>query len=223
MRNTFVVAAIAACSLASPAVAADTITFNGMPAEGWQYGAGNNYAPSNTAVLTTDTGSQLSLRLHTPGNVAAPSDASGVYTFALGTPAFNFDFGLDQALTPYGVGDLTNPLVTLTNLLTGQTTSFNPLLLPDNWQGTGANFGDIQNSERTSFGFLSGLGYDPSINNTYSVNLSAGGRSLTTYAQIGAGAGAVPEPATWVMMLVGFGGIGFQMRRKRPQMPAQIA
>jgi hypothetical protein len=28
-------------------------------------------------------------------------------------------------------------------------------------------------------------------------------------------AGAVPEPGTWAMMLLGFGGIGFAMRRKR--------
>lgn len=28
-------------------------------------------------------------------------------------------------------------------------------------------------------------------------------------------AGAVPEPATWLMMLIGFGGIGFTMRRSR--------
>ena len=27
--------------------------------------------------------------------------------------------------------------------------------------------------------------------------------------------GAVPEPATWLMMLVGFGGIGYSMRRRR--------
>jgi hypothetical protein len=27
--------------------------------------------------------------------------------------------------------------------------------------------------------------------------------------------GAVPEPATWAMMLIGFGGIGFAMRRQR--------
>jgi hypothetical protein len=30
-------------------------------------------------------------------------------------------------------------------------------------------------------------------------------------------AGAVPEPATWVMMLLGFGGIGFALRRQRNQ------
>lgn len=222
MHKTLVFAALAACSFASPAMAADVITYNGAPAEGWQYGSGNNYAPSNSAVLTTDAGSQLVLRLHQPGQVASPSNASGVYTFALGTPSISFDFGLDQTLTPYGVGDLTNPLITLTNFLTGQTTSFNPLLLPDNWQGSGANFGDIQNSERFTFAFLSGLGFDPNINNTYSVNLSAGGRSLTTYAQVGSGA-PVPEPATWAMMLVGFGAIGFQIRRKRQSTQAQVA
>lgn len=31
----------------------------------------------------------------------------------------------------------------------------------------------------------------------------------------GGGAGGVPEPATWAMMLLGFGGIGFAIRRKR--------
>jgi hypothetical protein len=34
----------------------------------------------------------------------------------------------------------------------------------------------------------------------------------------------VPEPATWAMMLVGFGGIGFAMRRNRKSMGlAQVA
>jgi hypothetical protein len=33
----------------------------------------------------------------------------------------------------------------------------------------------------------------------------------------------VPEPATWAMMLVGFGGIGMAMRRRRKGVLAQIA
>ena len=35
--------------------------------------------------------------------------------------------------------------------------------------------------------------------------------------------GAVPEPATWAMMLLGFGGIGMAMRRGRKPVLAQIA
>ena len=34
---------------------------------------------------------------------------------------------------------------------------------------------------------------------------------------------AVPEPATWAMMLLGFGGMGFVMRRRRNPVLAQIA
>ena len=36
-------------------------------------------------------------------------------------------------------------------------------------------------------------------------------------------AAAVPEPATWAMMLFGFGGIGFQMRRQRKYVLRQAA
>ena len=34
---------------------------------------------------------------------------------------------------------------------------------------------------------------------------------------------AVPEPATWAMMLVGFGAIGFAMRRSRKRIIPQLA
>ena len=33
----------------------------------------------------------------------------------------------------------------------------------------------------------------------------------------------VPEPATWAMMLLGFGAVGFSMRRRRHAMLAQAA
>jgi hypothetical protein len=36
-----------------------------------------------------------------------------------------------------------------------------------------------------------------------------------TYTYTPDGAGAVPEPASWAMMLVGFGGIGYAVRRRR--------
>jgi len=35
--------------------------------------------------------------------------------------------------------------------------------------------------------------------------------------------GAVPEPATWAMMLLGFGGIGAAMRRRRKEILPQLA
>ena len=33
----------------------------------------------------------------------------------------------------------------------------------------------------------------------------------------------VPEPATWAMMLLGFGAVGIASRRRRTQLLAQIA
>ena len=41
-------------------------------------------------------------------------------------------------------------------------------------------------------------------------SITSGAATIT----ISAAAGAVPEPATWAMMLVGFGGLGFAMRRR---------
>ena len=35
--------------------------------------------------------------------------------------------------------------------------------------------------------------------------------------------GAVPEPATWAMMIVGFGLVGGALRRRRPQLSAALA
>ena len=35
--------------------------------------------------------------------------------------------------------------------------------------------------------------------------------------------GAVPEPGTWVMMLMGFGAAGYAMRRRRKVSIAQVA
>lgn len=51
---------------------------------------------------------------------------------------------------------------------------------------------------------------------TYRVNgngtISAFGPATSSAAAIG---GAVPEPASWLMIIAGFGGIGFAMRRRR--------
>jgi PEP-CTERM motif len=37
------------------------------------------------------------------------------------------------------------------------------------------------------------------------------------------GAGAVPEPGTWAMMLIGFGAVGFSMRRRHAKSLRQVA
>jgi hypothetical protein len=68
--------------------------------------------------------------------------------------------------------------------------------------------------------FGADIGSDGTVgpNNNYSFGLSIGGvdpagsGSLTVAT---AASGAVPEPASWALMLVGFGAVGTAMRRKR--------
>lgn len=222
MRRLFGLAALAAASLlASPASAADVITANSTgPSGGWQYGTGNNYQPSNTLLLQTSGGNELALRVHQRGELAPASDANGVYSFALGTTPINFDW--DIGALNYGAQ---SAQITVTDLLNGTSFSYDPLASPNDNKIVcvyGCTSLDYQNSFQLNW---TGL-FDPTRNDTYSINLTTKfgtsdnpPNSLTAYAKVGSGyAGlqaAVPEPATWAMMLLGFGAIGIATRRRR--------
>jgi hypothetical protein len=84
------------------------------------------------------------------------------------------------------------------------------------------NFTENVGTGDTFYAFLASNG--ESITNVY---FSAGNPptafSLIKQVRIDLAAGAVPEPATWAMMLLGFGGIGVAMRRRRKDALAQIA
>ncbi len=76
---------------------------------------------------------------------------------------------------------------------------------------------------RTSFdvGF-DGVGYLADTNNFYSVNLATGkatfvGKTANAVFGITALQAAVPEPATWMMMMLGMAGVGFSLRRNNKQ------
>lgn len=56
---------------------------------------------------------------------------------------------------------------------------------------------------------------------TVTTNGAVGLRSLSVSSPLDVG--AVPEPATWVMMLFGFGAVGYSMRRKRTRVRVTYA
>jgi hypothetical protein len=210
MKTMFRIALASAMVIgATAAQAADTIQYNSAPADTFYYGNGNDYSPANAAVLTTDAGDQLSLRLHKTFETAPASDANGVYSFALGTEPMSFDWGIDAGLVAGGSVDA---LITLTNLGTGQFLSYDPFfILNDDEYANGS----AQNSFRLDW---AGIGFDPNVNDTYQVNLTytdanQGVHSLDVFAKLGTG--AVPEPATWAMMMLGLGMVGGAMRRRR--------
>lgn len=209
--------ALATALVAAPA-AAQTITYNTTPSAIFNYGTGpgncctgNDYSPANAAVLSGGTGGvdELALRFHQTGQVASMSNATGVYSFALGTTPISFDFSFDFAANQNPL--LSNTLITVSNVGTGQSVSYNPFFPGnDNYVDVAANA--YQNSARLNFGFLLGnTGFTPNVDSLYSVNLASNGNSLTVFAQLGAG---VPEPTTWALFIVGFGLIGAAMRRK---------
>ena len=227
MRVSTMMAAAAIVAL-TPASAMAQVAYNSAPAAGWQFGTGNNYSPANTAVLNTDAGDQLFLRWHVTYDTAPASSNAGVYQYTsdqfdlANNKSLSFDWGFDASNEQSQAGFPAT--LTITDLGAHTTVSYNAYD-PLNF---GANFfndnysqgGVVENSARLSFPFVLGNMFDPNANDTYRVTLTVGGltggtQSLTTYAQVGSGAGAVPEPASWAMMLGGFGLVGGAMRRRK--------
>jgi hypothetical protein len=105
------------------------------------------------------------------------------------------------------------------NIFGGDATSVN-FRIVDNG-GQVFNFSNTLGNGGNFFGFQ---GIDNQTISTVSATLVGGG--VQDFRQIRldgfAAASAVPEPATWAMMLIGFGAVGFSMRRRsalsgRPQ------
>jgi hypothetical protein len=87
-----------------------------------------------------------------------------------------------------------------------------------------ADWGDLYSADAfvsalsIGVGSGAGSGFDANVDNV-AFTTDAG----TTRYNFTTQTAAVPEPATWAMMLFGFAGIGVQMRRKRQQSLPQIA
>jgi PEP-CTERM motif len=209
MNRTMMMGLAVAGTLAlAPAAIAGPV-YNSDPTAGWFFGHGNDHAPANSAVLT-DGGDQIFLRMHHTFD-PAPASVGNVYSFALGTDPVSFDWGI----TSDGGYDGVSASVTLTNIGTGASFNYD-LFFPGNdneWQGN-----SVENSNRLNW---LPVGFDANVDDTYRVDLSVSGlggdpQSLTVFAKLGDGAaGAVPEPASWAMMLGGFGLIGGAMRRRK--------
>lgn len=71
-------------------------------------------------------------------------------------------------------------------------------------------------------GFLAAAMSRNAMTGTYELMLGEVGAPKATLTFAPTVSGAVPEPATWGMMILGFGAIGFAMRRRRSTMRTTV-
>ena len=210
-----VAAGLMAAVVASPASATQYDANIATP-PGVYFGAGNNNG--HFTIETFGTDGELALRGHQRyQDTTTPT--GNTYTVALGQQA-SFDFSFNPFTTSI---DGLAGLLTITNLRTGGTASYDPfnVLFGNDHPVVGSPA--AQNSEYLGFGFLNGsvlgnINYNANIDTTYRVAFTVSGTNFATVTDsinIQQGAGGVPEPATWGLMIMGFGGIGALLRRSR--------
>lgn len=190
-RLITIFAAASALALSSTANAA--IITPGSPPPGVFVVTGNPFTGTSPVTATIGNTPQVG------GTVAAPASFSDSFLFTIGPPG--------GALIGTGSGSI----ITSTSLQFSATdldlTSVivNGVALTISRTGGGM----IESSGTSNVNIFSGQ-----LNNITITGLSRGlgsyGGNLTFIPTA-----AVPEPGTWAMMLVGFGAIGFSMRRRR--------
>lgn len=193
----FLIGGIAAATtmlLASPATA--QVQFQGT-ATGC-FDAGCTPAASDTNDGLVYTGASFNQTTDNTGFLGLGGTPDGLGFFTLsGTPSTY-------------TGDLFNLLVSF-SMPTG--TSPNPTVFQASLTGVVTSLtggGVYVNFNNTPLLFNSSAGdFTFTIND---VSVTAGSTAAAITAQIQA---AVPEPGTWAMMLLGFGAIGYSMRRRR--------
>ena len=166
---------------------------------------------------------------------ASDNDATTnvTYSFTSSTEANLVQVASGQADVSSGDADGVIQQITF-NIINGASDLITFNLVPLGPQSTGT---DATSVKVTFIGAISGLtettifNLSPSGNNFYGIQATGGDRltglSFGNFQPAGAGTGiqalnqvrlnlipAVPEPATWMMMLLGMAGVGFSMRRK---------
>ena len=195
--HKMVLAALAATMLAGSANAATQVVSGGM-------------LTSATGVIVGNLG------VYDVGFFDTCSSAFGTCT----TSSFNFSSAvdastaaqsvLDQVLLDTKVGQFdSNPQLTIGCGANVACSIVIPYLTRNELSSNGVFFAAANNSNQENFdslavGSSTDTSLDRSIFNTFA-----------RFTRTGDVIAAVPEPATWSMMIVGMGAIGFSMRRRR--------
>jgi hypothetical protein len=150
------------------------------------------------------------------GGLGIPFTANGIPTYAIpGTYSSFYPNGLDydpsQNTSAHGIGGVGMLYGALLGTFTATPTG------PGDYFLLGSNFSFTAGSNGTLYGVVN------DCPNCYGDNNAQSGFNVTLALATGLPVGGVPEPGTWVMMLLGFGAIGLVLRRQRETPGALIA
>jgi hypothetical protein len=177
--------------------------------------------------LTMASAASATMVLTTPTSVSVSGPT---------TDGANFTFG-------YSNSDTTSPFSETVSWMNDLAGLYSVSLTTSAVTADGATDVDITAAFLTGTGILGQLNLIPDITNTdlnetyrlLSQQLGAGTYTLTVQGTTGdigsyggnvafeAHPGDVPEPATWGLMLLGFGAVGWQLRRRRSALLMQAA
>ena len=139
-------------------------------------------------------------------SVPAGTFSNANVTCATTTPCEFSDSG--TFVTPAGYGLVT---LTITTAIAGMSQMTNLDFGSVLFNGVAFNLSGTGDVEQ---GFLSNQPLTPGAINTIVVNGATGGSGSYSGTLSFASVAAVPEPAAWMLMLIGMAGVGFSMRRK---------
>jgi len=223
MRITTLLAAAAAMTVATPALAQNVVNNgsfeNGL--NGWNVTTtGGGTAP---VVITYNNSSGYPTGAF--GEPIAPDNATSLSPDAVGTHTLYFS---SDTASPHSISQLVN-------LIAGQTYNIgfdyyapqnginNPFDATLGFSLGGSQIGSILTAgspsgtpARTWLNFGTSFTATQSGPQNLALNFNGGGVTAADFAvdRVYLTA-AVPEPATWALMLIGFGGMGIAMRRRR--------
>jgi hypothetical protein len=208
--NALLVAGVAAS--ASPATAGTTINFG--------------TTPLSSPGVTSQTYTSGTLSVVASG-FNASNAATGLYAKNDGGTEVGLGLVNDKADHEILFGNYIQVDVSaLLGLASGVKFSFNSTTDGEQWSIFGSNAAHTYSGPALAFGGTNTTSIDlpVSASNAYYDIVSTtnlGGKNILLKSMTINS--AVPEPATWAMMLIGFGGTGAAMRRTRKRVVAQIA
>jgi hypothetical protein len=203
MKNYLrITATVAALALASAAQAVSVPATTSTPTALGSITAGQAYTVTATGAADLLTGYN---------GLGLPFTANGIPTYTItGTYSSFSPNGLDydpsQNPSAHGIGGAGVLFGALLGTFTATPTG------PGDYFLLGSNYSFTAGSSGTLYGVVN------DCPNCYADN--SGGFTVTLALATGLPVG-VPEPGTWAMMLLGLGGIGFAMRRKKVLQPAR--